>query len=186
MRFGLSLLLLAATVSISWAQLPTYGLGKTPSKEELQAWDIAIGPEGKELPPGRGTAKDGAKVYAQWCATCHGPTGTEAKFHWGVLVGGKGTLTSTAPVETVGSYWPYATTLWDFINRAMPRGKEGVLTADQLYGVTAWILWRNGIVKEDEVMDAKTLPKVRMPNQDGFIPPVKEIRRWRCPRGVCP
>lgn len=186
MRFGLKFLLITAFVSIASAQLPTYHLGKSPSNDEIQAWDIAIGPDGKELPSGQGTAREGAKVFAQWCASCHGPTGTEAKFHWGVLVGGQGTLTTARPVETVGSYWPYATTVWDFINRAMPHGKEGVLTPDQVYAVTAWILWRNGIVKEDEVMNAKTLANVKMPNRNGFIPPIKDLHRWHCPRGVCP
>lgn len=186
MQSGLRSLVLLAFVGAAWAQLPTYNLGRTPTDEEVRAWDIAIGPDGKELPPGHGNAKEGAKVFAKWCASCHGPTGTEAKFHWGVLVGGQGTLTSTHPVETVGSYWPYATTIWDFINRAMPRDHEGVLKPDDVFAVTAWILWRNGIIQEDAVMDAKTLPQVKMPNAQGFIPPAEEIRRWHCPRGVCP
>ncbi len=150
------------------AQSPNYGVGRTPSAEEIRSYDIAIGPEGKELPPGRGTAREGAAVYAQHCATCHGATGTEGPNDR--LVGGQGTLDSDRPVKTVGSYWPYATTLWDFINRAMPVNSPGSLTPNQVYALTAFILSRNGIIEETTVLDRESLPEVGMPNRDGFVP----------------
>jgi S-disulfanyl-L-cysteine oxidoreductase SoxD len=152
------------------AQTPIYNLGRTPSQEEVRAWDISIGPEGKELPPGSGTAKEGAKIYAQRCAQCHGPTATEGKGIHGRLVGGKGTLSTDHPLRTIGSFWPFATIVWDFINRAMPRNEEGSLSADEVYALTAFLLFRNDIIKESDVMDAKSLAKVRMPNRNGFVP----------------
>jgi S-disulfanyl-L-cysteine oxidoreductase SoxD len=149
------------------AQSPTYGVGRAPTPEEVKAWDDAIPPSGRELPPGGGTAIDGAKVYAAKCASCHGKTGTEGPNDR--LVGGQGTLTTQRPVKTVGSYWPYATTVWDYINRSMPFNKPGSMTADEVYAVTAYVLSLNKIIREDEVMNAKTLPQVRMPNREGFI-----------------
>ena len=149
------------------AQSPTYGLGHTPKPDEIKAWDFAISPDGKELPPGSGTAAEGAKIYAADCAGCHGKTGKEGPND--VLVGGQGTIATSKPVKTIGSYWPYATTVWDYINRAMPYNKPASLSADQVYAVTAYLLSLNGIIKEDAVMNAKTLPQVKMPNRDGFI-----------------
>jgi cytochrome c len=150
------------------AQAPNYGVGRRPTADELRAYDKSVGPEGKELPPGQGTAREGAAIYAQTCAACHGSTGTEGPNDR--LVGGQGTLASDRPVRTVGSYWPYATTLWDYINRAMPISNPGSLTPNQVYALTAFILFRNGIVQETEVIDRNSLPKVRMPNRDGFVP----------------
>ncbi|MBI2815731.1 MAG: cytochrome c [Acidobacteria bacterium] len=171
MRCFLSLLMpvvgLAACVT-ALAQTPTYKLGTTPSAEEIRAWDISIGPAGKELPPGSGTAKEGAKIYAQKCAQCHGPTGREGPNSR--LVGGQGTLTTPDPVRTIGSYWPFATTIWDYTNRAMPPNEEGSLTANEVYALTAFMLYRNGIIQESAVLDAKTLPKINMPNRNNFIP----------------
>jgi hypothetical protein len=174
MRFGRSKLL-AATVVLAacvnaLAQSPTYHLGRTPTQEEIKAWDIAIGPEGKELPPGSGTAADGAKIYAEKCVFCHGPTATEGKFLHGVLAGGEGSLTTLEPVKTIGSYWPYATTIFDFINRAMPFDKPGSLAPGEVYALTAFLLYKNDVIKMDAVMDANSLPQVRMPNRDGFFP----------------
>ena len=174
MRYGNSnflvpVMALAACVA-ALAQGPTYNLGKTPSKEEIHAWNTAVGPEGKELPPGSGTAKEGAKLFAQKCTACHGPDGRDSEYYWGVLVGGKDTLTSIHPVRTIGSYWPYATTIWDYINRAMPLNAEGSLRGDEVYALTAFLLFRNDIIKESDVIDAKSLPKIRMPNRNGFIP----------------
>ena len=156
------------------AQGPTYQLGKTPTPAEIQAWDIAIGPEGKELPPGRGTATEGAKIFAQRCAPCHGPTAEGGIARR--LVGGVGTLNTKDPLSTVGSFWPYATTVWDYINRAMPPPpmQPGMLSADEVYAVTAYLLYRNGIIKENDVLDAQSLPKVQMPNRNGFVPPRPE------------
>jgi cytochrome c len=173
-----------AACGAALAQGPSYNLGRTPTQEEIKAWDVAVGTEGKELPPGSGTAKEGAKIYVLRCARCHGPTGAEepAFPFMDRLVGGKGTLNTPRPVVTVGSYWAFATSIWDFINRAMPYGDEaGSLSADQVYALTAYLLFKNDIIKEDEVIDAKTLPKVQMPNRNGFIPqrPVD----WKAPSG---
>ena len=169
------------------AQTPSYGnVGRAASQEEIRAWDISVGPEGKELPPGSGTAQEGAKIYAQRCAACHGPTGAEGEAPAkgrrtaSPLVGGKGTLATAQPVRTIGSFWPFATTIWDYINRAMPLLEEGSLSADQVYALTAFLLYRNGIVQETDVMDAKSLPKVQMPNRYGFSPPRPE---WKAPSG---
>jgi cytochrome c len=142
-------------------------LGHAPHPDEIKAWDFAIGPDGKELPPGSGSAAEGAKVYAAQCAGCHGKTGKEGPND--VLVGGQGTLNTAKPVKTVGSYWPYATTVWDYINRAMPYNKPGSLSASEVYSLTAYLLSLNGIIKEDAVLNAKTLPQVQMPNRNGFI-----------------
>jgi len=161
------------------AQSPTYGLGHTPKPDELKAWDLAIGPNGKELPTGSGTAGEGAKIYAARCAGCHGKTGKEGPND--VLVGGQGTLNTSKPVKTIGSYWPYATTVWDYINRAMPYNKPGSLSTDEVYAVTAYLLSLNGIIKEDAVMNAKTLPQVQMPNRNGFIGDPRPD--WKSPSG---
>lgn len=173
MRFGKFSALTAvflASCAASWAQSPKYNLGRTPTDEEIKAWDISVGPEGKELPPGSGNAVAGAKIYAEKCALCHGPTATEGKFLHGVLVGGKESLTTLEPMKTIGSYWPYATTIFDFVRRAMPFNNPGSLTADEVYSLTAFLLYRNDIIEEPTVIDAMTLPKVKMPNRDGFFP----------------
>lgn len=149
------------------AQSPTYGLGRKATPEQVKKWDFAISPDGKELPPGSGTPEEGSKVYAAKCAACHGRTGKEGPKD--KLVGGFGTLNTEKPVKTIGSYWPYATTVWDYINRSMPFDKPGSLTADEVYAVTAYLLSLNDIIPANEAMDAKSLPQVRMPNRNGFI-----------------
>ena len=161
--------LLTATIVLSacasaLAQGPTYRLGTTPSEAEIKASDTAVSPQGKELPPGSGTAIQGAKVYAQKCALCHGPNGTGTALHRGLIP-----LGNAKPVKIDGSLVPYATTVWDFINRAMPSTKPGSLTADEVYAVTAYVLFRNDIIKETDVLDATSVPKVRMPNHDRFV-----------------
>jgi mono/diheme cytochrome c family protein len=150
--------------AIALAQGPTYRLGTTASKEEIKARDTAVSPAGTELPPGRGTVKEGATVYTQKCQSCHGPNGTGTKLHRGLIP-----LGNSKPVKIEGSLVPYATTVWDFINRAMPSTKPGSLTPDEVYAVTAFVLFLNDIVKENDVLDATTLPKVRMPNRDNFV-----------------
>jgi cytochrome c len=162
--------LLAAALTIlasvaAHAQGPTYQLGRAPSQEEIKARDIAISPEGKELPPGRGTAKDGATVYTQKCAACHGPNATGSALHRGLIP-----LGNAKPVKIPYSLVPYATTVWDFINRAMPQSKPGSLTPDEVYAVTAYVLYRNDIITETDVLDATSLPKIKMPNRDNFLP----------------
>ena len=161
----------AASVLVAYsagAQLPTYGLGRAPTGEEIKAWDVTIPPDGKGLPPGSGTAAQGEPVYARRCASCHGERGENPKYDR--LVGGRGTLNTDKPVKTVGSYWPFATTLWSYINRAQPFDEPGSLTHEQVYAVTAYLLYLNGIIGEHDVLDARTLPAVRMPNRDGFVP----------------
>jgi cytochrome c len=145
-----------------------YGLGRPPTGDEIRAWNIDVAPNGEGLPPGKGTVRQGAQVFAAKCAACHGPTGTEGPKDR--LVGGQNTLSTAKPIRTIGSYWPYATTLYDYINRAMPFNAPQSLGPDDIYSVIAWLLFQNQIVAEDAVIDAETLPKVRMPNRNGFIP----------------
>jgi cytochrome c len=145
-----------------------YGIGATPSELLISTWDIAIGPDGEELPEGRGSVADGKAVYAERCAVCHGATGIEGPDP--ILVGGHGSLTSDKPVLTVGSYWAFATTLFDYIYRAMPFVAPGSLSADEVYALCAFLLNANDIVDENVVMDRDSLPAVRMPNRDGFVP----------------
>jgi cytochrome c len=165
---GIGLLVIAGSAWPGWAQLPTYGLGRTPTAEEIKAWDITIPPDGKGLPSGSGTAALGKAIYEDRCASCHGERGADGKYDR--LVGGRGTLNTDKPVKTVGSFWPYATTLWSYINRSQPFDEPGSLTHDQVYAVTAYLLFLNRIVGEHDVMDASTLPRVQMPNRDGFVP----------------
>jgi mono/diheme cytochrome c family protein len=148
------------------AQSPTYGLGRTPTPEDLQAIDIDVTPDGKGLVPGSGTAAAGKDVYTRRCETCHGPTGKEGPQD--VLAGGQGSLATSRPQKTIGSYWPYATTLWDYIRRAMPFDHPGTLTTEEIYGTTAYLLFLNGIVGERDVVDQVTLPQISMPNRGGF------------------
>src|SRR5947199_8682388 len=163
------------------AQSPSYGLGKSPTAEEIRAWDIAISPTGKELPPGSGSAKEGAPLYAKKSASCQDTT----------RYGGRApqlirTESTTPPPagkappclspcirnETVmGIYSPYATTIWDYINRGMPFGKEGTLTPNEVYALTAFLLYKNGVIPEDQVVDAQSLPQIKMPNRDGYVLP---------------
>ncbi len=193
MRFSYRLLVLIAPLVASvaaWAQAPDYkNVGRAPLPDEIRAWDTSIGPSGKGLPPGSGTAKEGAELYANKCAVCHGEAG-EGSLMAPQLVGGQGTLTSPRPVLTVGSYWAFATTAYDFISKAMPRGQEGSLKPNQVYALTAFLLYKNGIIKETDVLDAKTLPAIKMPNRDGFIPielnEIHDIKKRGCRLGHCP
>jgi cytochrome c len=161
-----ALAIVAATVPVL-AQMPTFGLGRTPTAEEVRAWDIAIGPDGQELPPGSGTAVAGKVVYEKKCLDCHGAGGKDGKQD--VLVGGQGSLGTARPLKTIGSYWPYATTIFDYVRRAMPYPAPHSLTDNETYAITAYVLHLNGIIGPDDVMDAASLPKVRMPNRDGFV-----------------
>lgn len=145
-----------------------YGLGRAATDQEVQTWNIDVAPTGEGLPPGQGTAKQGASIFAARCATCHGPTGQEGPMDR--LVGGAGTLTSQHPIKTIGSYWPYATTLYDYVHRAMPFPAPQSLSPDEIYSVVAWLLYKNGIIAEDVVVDARSLPGISMPNRRGFIP----------------
>ncbi len=150
------------------ALLALLAVGHTPTPEEIREWDISIAPDGTGLPAGSGTALAGKEIYANRCERCHGAKG-EGKDSV-PLAGGQGTLKSPKPLRTVGSYWPYATTIWDYVNRAMPFDKPGTLSKDQVYAITAYVLYLNGIVAENTVIDAKSLPKIQMPNRNGFVP----------------
>lgn len=145
------------------AQSPTYGVGRTPSAEEIRAWDISIGPHGEELPPGRGTVKEGALLYrSKGCAGCHGAAGLEGKAP--ILksrTGPEVELWSRGRILPLRA--PHATTVWDYINRAMPLNREGTLTPDEVYSLTAYLLFINDVIREGETLDATTLPKVKMP-----------------------
>lgn len=161
------------------AQGPTYHRGRTMTPEEAKAWDTTVGPAGKELPPGSGTAKEGKSVWMRRCAECHGADG---KYQWPYRLhgpsGGKGPmLVGEADEPASSNIWDYvkgkgvvrdrafATTIWDYINRGMPLGEQsGTLTPNEVYGLTAYLLYLNGIIREDEVMNATTLPKVHMPH----------------------
>lgn len=143
------------------------GLGQAATASEIALIDIGIPPSGAGLPAGSGDARAGAKVYAAKCQSCHGEKG--AGKPGDQLVGGMGTLKSANPVRTVGSYWPYATTLFDYVRRAMPTTTPKSLTDEEVYAVTAYILHLNGIIGETQVVDAKTLPAVQMPNRNGFV-----------------
>jgi cytochrome c len=154
---------------------PFSGIGRPATEEEMRAWNIDVSPTGEGLPPGRGTAKQGAQIFAAKCAACHGLTGTEGPKDR--LVGGHNSLRTPKPVRTIGSYWPYATTLYDYIHRAMPFNAPQSLSPDETYSVIAWLLFQNHIIAEDAVIDAQTLPKVQMPNRNGFVPdPRPDVR----------
>ena len=144
------------------------GLGVEATPEEIAVWDLSIGPDGAGLPAGSGTAAEGAGVYAAHCLACHGEEGAGQLNDR--LAGGHGSLDQAAPIKTVGSYWPYATTLFDYIRRAMPYLQPQTLSDDEVYALTAYILFVNGIVEADESMNAQTLPQVQMPNRERFIP----------------
>lgn len=165
-RVALILALVVAT-GASAADAPKFGQAVSPA--DIAPWDISITPDGVGLPPGQGTAAQGETIYFSKCMACHGEKGVGKPND--ALVGGGGSLAAgQVPVKTVGSYWPYATTLFDYIRRAMPYNEPKSLTADETYALSAYILALNGIVGASDVVDAQSLSKVKMPNRDGFIP----------------
>lgn len=149
-----------------------FGLGTTPTAQQIEGWAIAVRPDGEGLPPGSGSVKDGDPLYAAMCATCHGTFGEGAGRY--PRLAGEGKLTGERPEQTVGTFWPYATTLFDYINRAMPFRSPHVLPPEQVYALTAYVLNLNNLVDDDFVADRNSLPKVKMPNRDGFL--------WKDPR----
>ena len=175
----LAAVLVLACAGVAAAQGSTYGLGRTPTDEELHPWDEAIGPMGEGLPPGSGTAEQGAVVYERRrCGVCHGPTGAEgpAPRFVGPLA------RETYPAGTAGhpgqnfpgrgiSNFPFAPLIWSFINKAMPLNQRGYLTHDEIYSLTAYLLYLNGIVGETDLVDARALREIEMPNRDGYVPP---------------
>ena len=144
-----------------------YNVGRPATADQIKATDQFMAPDGTGLPAGKGTAADGRDIYSRRCARCHGAQGQGDEE--GPLVGGKGSLTTAKPLKTVGSYWPFATTIYDYVHRAMPFDNPGLLDANQTYSVVALILHMNGIIGERDEMNAQTLPKVKMPNRDGFV-----------------
>lgn len=168
----LLLLLAVGTAAADPAPAPLdavrYDVAQPMTAADIDAINLSVLPDGAGLPEGKGTAREGAKVYAMHCAACHGDQG-EGRGDFVALVGGRGTLATAEPRLTVGSYWPAATTVFDYIRRAMPYNSPGVLSTDDVYAVTAWILEKNGIVSTSTVLDRRSLPKVRMPNRDGFV-----------------
>ena len=169
------LLALAAAATLAGcapaAPAKRLGLGQTASAEQIRGWDIDVRADGAGLPAGSGSVAQGQAIYQARCLACHGANGEK-----GVaprLAGGQGTLATRAPVLTVGSYWPYATTLYDYIHRAMPLDRPQSLTPDEVYAVTAYTLHLNGIVTADAILDAASLATIKMPNREGFRPVLK-------------
>ena len=158
---------LAACASLPSATGKPPAFGAAVSTEEIARSDISIPPSGVGLPKGGGSARQGVQVYEQKCMACHGVKGAGKPAD--TLVGGIGSLATKTPLRTVGSYWPYSTTLFDYVRRAMPITNPLSLSDDEVYAVSAYVLFLNGIVGEDVVMNAQTLPQVKMPNRDGFI-----------------
>lgn len=156
----------AATSTTDPGMSGRYGLGSTPTPAQIAGWNIDVSPEGGGLPPGSGSVAQGAALFAAKCVACHGLGGEGGP--GGRLVGGAGTLASTKPVLTIGSYWPHATTVYDYIHRAMPLDQPGSLTPNEVYALTAYLLNRNGILAGDTVLDAARLRTVQMPNRAGF------------------
>ena len=153
--------------TVAGAAQPGPGLGRPASPAAIAAADLSISSDGANLPPGSGTVARGAQVYAQKCMSCHGPDGAGGPRDR--LTGGIGTLAEANRVKTVASFWPHATTLFDYIRRAMPIQAPQSLADEEVYSLVAYLLSVDGIVAKDAVMDAQTLPKVRMPNRDGFV-----------------
>ena len=168
-RLALAATIALATALPAMAQDPArFGFGRPATPEEIKGWNVDARPDGAGLPPGSGTAVQGREVYNQRCVACHGE---DLKGQvGGALVGGKGSLGTDKPLRTVGSYWPYATTLWDYVRRAMPFDAPRSLSDDEVYAVSAYVLFRNDIIGENDAMNEQTLPQVKMPNRDGFYP----------------
>lgn len=162
-------LLIGAIVAVGGAVQAEerYGIGRAATPAEIAGWNIDIGRDGSNLPPGSGSVERGRAVFSEQCAACHGDKG-----QGGVgdrLVGGQGTLATAKPIRTVGSYWPYASTLFDYIRRAMPQNAPQSLSNEDVYAVAAYVLSLNGIVPDNTVLDAKSLAAIKMPNRDGFV-----------------
>ena len=169
-RVALAALACLATAGAASATPPAPDFGTRITPADL-AGEYSVPPSGTGLPTGHGTVADGAKVFAGQCAACHGDALQGVKAAGGpALVGGRGTLAAKKPVKTVESNWPYATTLFDYVRRAMPFNAPGSLSDDQVYAVVAYILAQDKVIAPDASLDAASLPRVRMPNADGFVP----------------
>jgi S-disulfanyl-L-cysteine oxidoreductase SoxD len=176
---------LLACAAASAQTTPFQNVGRPATAEEIQVWDISVSPAGKELPAGNGTAKEGAPIYTAKCAMCHGQTMGVAGPLGPALVAKKG-----GNLRGTIASWPYATTIWDFINRAMPRFNEGTLKPDQVYALTALLLYRSGIIKEDDIMDAKSVTELQMPYRNAYVPSdlgeIRNLKKRACRLGHCP
>lgn len=171
-RFALAAALLLASgcmTEMKQASPLTPKLGQAMTEAELAFWDSSILVDGSNLPAGSGTTAKGLIVYQQKCAACHGATGAETDTRLTPLIGGIGSLATAQPVRTLGSYWPHATIVFDYIRRAMPYNAPKSLSNDEVYALTAYLLRGNGIIDESLVLDRTTLPAVKMPNRDGFV-----------------
>jgi cytochrome c len=161
------------------AQSPKFGVGHAPTEADLKPLGVMVAPDGTGLPPGSGNAVEGKQIFASRCASCHGAAAEGGDGP--ALVGGRGTLATERPKKTVGSYWPYATTLWDYVNRAMPFNQPGTLSYHEVYAVSAYVLYLNDLFGESEELNAQKLPLIKMPNRDGFVsdprPDVQPARR---------
>jgi S-disulfanyl-L-cysteine oxidoreductase SoxD len=174
---------LAGFAGVMGAQAESpYGIGRVATPAEIAGWNIDIGRDGSGLPPGSGTVSHGRELFAQQCAACHGEKG-----EGGVgdkLAGGQGTIATAKPVRTVGSYWPYAPTLFDYIRRAMPQNAPQSLSNEDVYAVSAYVLKLNGLVPDDATLDAKSLATIRMPNRDKFVgDPRPDVKNPACTNG---
>src|ERR1700744_2320512 len=179
-KSAVALLALTALASSARAEPQGhYGIGRTATDAEIAGWNIDVGGNGGNLPPGSGSVAHGREVFEQQCAACHG-----AKGEGGVgdrLVGGQGSLTTSKPVQTVGSYWPYAPTLFDYIRRAMPPGAPQSLGNDDVYAVSAFILYLNGLIPAETTLDAGALSAIKMPNRNMFVgDPRPDVKNHAC------
>ncbi len=172
---------IAAAATIAFAVAPALsqgkkksGLGRVALPEEIAAWDTDVRPDGAGLPPGKGSVKEGEALFQEQCAACHGEFG-EGAGRWPVLAGGQGSLKSEGPEKTVGSFWPYASTTFDYIRRAMPFGNAQSLTPDQVYALTAYVLQLNDLVKEDFVLSRENFASVKLPNEKNFYDDDREV-----------
>jgi S-disulfanyl-L-cysteine oxidoreductase SoxD len=186
LSLGIVATVLFAAAALADSTQP-YGFGHPPTQAQIDAWNIDVrGGDGRGLPPGKGSVAQGEGIYDAQCAACHGDFG-EGNGRMPLLAGGRGTLTSATPMQTVGSYWPYAPTLFDYIRRAMPFTAPQSLTNDQVYAVTAYVLYLNNIVKQDAVLDARTLAAISMPNRNGFVKdPRPDIHNVPCMQNCKP
>lgn len=160
---------LAVSIGIAMAEPRKLGIGHEATQEEIAGWAISVRPDGQGLPAGKGRVKDGEALYVERCAACHGEFG-ESAGRWPILSGGNGTLTSHDPVKSVGSYWPYASTLLDYIRRSMPFGAAQTLSNDELYAITAYVLYLNDVIKDEKFeLSDKNFATIRLPNEPNFI-----------------
>ncbi len=157
-------IVVSSSTSFGSEQIPR--LGKPASVEHMTMWDLSIGQDGSNLPEGRGSVRQGEQLYNERCAACHGESGDNPRLP---LAGGQGSLTDVVPQKTVGSFWPYATTLFDYTRRSMPYDSPKSLSNNEVYALVAYMLWLNDVLDEESVLDATSLAEIRMPNRDGFV-----------------